>query len=56
MINCSHVLHKGFRGMIHGYYVLKAAIYNVFVTISPSIFINTIFYTRNSGILKTRDC
>ena len=42
MINCSHVLARGFRSMIHRYYFLKDAIYNVFDTISPSIFfINT---------------
>ena len=35
---------------------LKGAIYNVFDTISPSIFfINIPFYTRNSDILKQRD-
>ena len=51
MINCSIVLARGFRSMIHCPLIifLKGAIYNVFDTISPSILLLiSTFYTRNS--------
>ena len=51
MIHSSHVLAMGFRSMIHCPLIifLKRAIYNVFDTISPPIFVLIfLFYTRNS--------
>ena len=53
MINCSHVdlLARRFRSMIQCPLIifLNGAIYNIFDTISPSIFLIHInFFTRNS--------
>ena len=50
-INCSHVLARGSRSMVHSSLIIfiKGTIYNVFDTISPSFFfVKFTFYTRNS--------
>ena len=54
MINCSHVLARGSRSMIHCPLIIfiKGSIYNVFDTISPSIFLLIFTFIHEIVIIK----